>query len=69
MPQRTKRQKIASKMRREKAAVASQEPKVVPQESSVAVFKHDFKKSLLIITIITALEIITYFGTMYYHLK
>lgn len=68
MPHRTKRQKIASQLRRQNAAVsAPQEPKAHVQESSVTVFKHDFRKSVIIISFILALEIITYFGTMYYH--
>lgn len=68
MPHRTKKQKLASQIRRQKAAhTASEEPKQPVQESSVTVFKQDFRKSIIIVTIITALEIITYFGTMYYH--
>lgn len=68
MPHRTKKQKIAAQLRRQKLShTAPEEPKQPTEDSSVTVFKHDFRKSIIIITIITALEIITYFGTMYYH--
>lgn len=33
-------------------------------EDELSYFKHDFKKSLIIITIIIALEIVIYFGTI-----
>jgi hypothetical protein len=68
MPHKTKRQKLAAQMRREKAVVTpSEKPEQTAEDSSVTVFKHDFKKSVIVIAFITALEIITYFGTMYYH--
>ena len=33
-------------------------------EGELSYFKHDFRKSLIIITIIIALEIVIYFGTI-----
>lgn len=45
----------------------SEKPSQQTEDTAVTVFKHDFKKSIMVIGIITALEIITYFGTMYYH--
>jgi len=33
-------------------------------DNDLSYFKHDFKKSLIIITIIIALEIVIYFGTI-----
>lgn len=68
MPHRTKRQKIASQARRQQAVkIASDESKPIVRDTTATVFNHDFRKSIFIISIITALEIITYFGTMYYH--
>lgn len=68
MPHRTKKQKIASTIRLQKVAVTRSEgSKPTAESSSATVFKNDFRKSLVIIAVITALEIITYFGTMYYH--
>lgn len=68
MPQKTRRQKLASKARRQMPTAAHAEtPLQRTEETAVTVFKNDFKKSIMVITIITALEIITYFGTMYYH--
>lgn len=68
MPKRTKKQKLASQQRQEKAAKTASESSATPkQDPAVSVFKKDFKKSMFVIALITALEIITYFGTMYYH--
>ncbi|MBI1862593.1 hypothetical protein HYS00_00565 [Candidatus Microgenomates bacterium] len=68
MPHKTKRQKLASQNRREQVAKSPvEEPKHHVQPTAVTVFKQDFRKSLVVIAFITALEIITYFGTMYYH--
>lgn len=68
MPKRTKKQKLASQQRLEKAAKTVSESSSKPhQDLTVSTFKKDLRKSVVVIALITALEIITYFGTMYYH--
>lgn len=68
MPKRTKKQKLASQTRQHKAdSSALESSKLITQDTAVVAFKKDFRKSMIIVALITALEIITYFGTMYYH--
>lgn len=69
MPKRTKKQKLASQKRLHKRGTVHEAnaPSQKAEEPGVAIFKQDFRKSMIIIAFITTLEIITYFGTMYYH--
>lgn len=64
MLKKTKKQKMLSAQRRTKIQSIQSHNKQNEQLSSGDQFRHDVKKSAFIITLIIALEIILYFGTI-----
>ena len=64
MLKKTKKQKILSAQRRTKIQTIQSVAKQSEHLTSADQFRHDAKKSAIIITFIIALEIILYFGTI-----